>query len=350
LDEDNEVYVIAPLDEYISYKERYPKVKHIPLKRLSRKNTNPLKDISLIFELAKIYKRLKPDVVLHYTHKANIYGGMAAKISGVKSIAVVTGLGYAFLRKGWISRVTQGLYALVKNTHRKIIFENEDDRDLFVANNLADKEKAIAIKGCGVDTAIYLPSPNNTDEEKTVFTFIGRLLNDKGIREFVKAAELIKGEFSKLEFWVVGELDSGNPSMIKKSVLLEWIEKGHIIYYGFLKDVRPIIAQSDCIVLPSYREGMPRIILEGMSMSKPVITSNVAGCRETVDEGINGFLVEVQNVDSLAEGIKKFLRLSEEEKRIMGEKGRDKALREFNSEKISIELYEIISQVYFCAK
>ena len=345
IDKGNTVIVIAPLDEYISYKERFPSVKHISLKSLSRKNTNPLLDFKVFLELRTIYKRLKPDLVIHYTHKPNIYGGLAAKLTGLKSVAVVTGLGYAFIRKGFVNLLTRMLYKLSRSSHELIIFENDDDLNLFVDKGLANKKQVKMISGCGVDTAIYLPNPNGVIHDKLVFTFIGRLLYDKGISEFVKAASMVIKEFPETEFWVAGELDEGNPSMISKQELLDWIDADQIKYLGFLKDIRPIISKSDCIVLPSYREGMSRVILEAMSMSKPVICTNVAGCRQAVEDGSNGILVEPRDELSLKEGIVKFINLNEEKREAMGRNGREKAIEQFNSEKISQELYEILSQV-----
>ena len=336
------VTVIAPLDEYISYKESFPRVKHIALKSLNRDNRNPFKDFKLYQELKSIYKRLKPDLILHYTHKPNIYGGFAAKHCGIKSIAVVTGLGYPFIHKGLVNSITKKLYRLSSDCHSKMIFENEDDKAYFISQRLVKADKAYAIKGCGVDTAIYLPVPNGVEKEKSIFTFIGRLLHDKGIVEFVEAAQKIKARNPNTEFWVLGELDKENPSMVKKSQLLDWIEAGAIVYHGFVKDVRPFIAKSDCIVLPSYREGMPRIILEAMSMSKPVITTLTAGCRETVVDGENGFLVESKDSKALTDGMIQFLELNHDQKHTMGEKGRAMAIEAFNSEKIATVLYDII--------
>ncbi len=339
LDENYEVTVIAPLDEYIGYKEKFPKVRHIPLKFLSRDNTIPIKDIRLLFELKKIYKKINPDLVLHYTHKPNIYGGVAAKLNSIKSIAVVTGLGYAFIHKGIINSFTKKLYAFAGRFHSRIIFENEEDLQYFLDEKLTNFEKGIAIKGCGVDTAIYLPYPNGEKKDKFIFTFIGRLLYDKGIVEFVNAAKSIKSKRKDIQFWVVGELDKENPSMVKKSTLLEWIERGDIVYHGFLKDVRPLIAQSDCVVLPSYREGMPRIILEAMSMAKPVITTKTAGCREPVVEGENGFLVNVGDTEDLVAAMEKTAALNSDKRHKMGDFGRKMAIKEFNSEKIAQTLF-----------
>ncbi|MBT8230824.1 MAG: glycosyltransferase family 4 protein [Bacteroidia bacterium] len=342
-DEGFKVTVIAPLDEYIEYKEQFPGVRHIPVNNLERDNTNPFKDLALMFELRRIYKAINPDLVLHYTHKPNIFGGFAAGISGLPSIAVVTGLGYAFIRKGWLNNLTRLLYKLAGRFHRKIVFENKEDLKYFLDKGLTNKSKVVSIKGCGVDTKNYFPVPNGIEKEKTIFTFIGRLLYDKGIVEFVEAAKLIRAKHPDTEFWVVGELDHGNPSMVEKEMLLDWIDRQYIIYHGFLRDVKPVIGKSDCIILPSFREGMPRIILEAMSMAKPVITTRTAGCRETVTEGENGYLVNVADIPDLVTAIERFLKLEKAERHKMGDYGREMAVREFNSEKIAEALFEIIS-------
>lgn len=345
IEEGNHVIVVAPVDEYIEYKEQFPEVKHIPLKQLSREKNNPIQDIRLLFELRYIYKKLKPDLVIHYTHKPNIYGGLAAKMTDSRSVAVVTGLGYAFINNGLLSRLTSRLYKYTSRFHSKTIFENEDDLDFFISESLIRKEKGIAINGCGVDTEVFIPFPNGQVKEKLIFTFIGRLLYDKGIVEYVEAAKKLSDGNRKIEFWVIGELDGGNPSMVEKSKLLQWIDDGYIIYHGFVKDVRPLIAKSDCIVLPSYREGMPRIILEGMSMAKPVITTNTAGCRQTVIDGKNGFLVEVKDSKDLSSAMQKVYNLSYDERHQMGQEGRRLAVEKFNSQIIAQKLYNILSTV-----
>jgi len=345
IDEGNKVFVIAPLDEYINYKDKFPGVTHIPLKNLDRGSKKPFKDLRLIFELKKIYKKLNLDLVIHYTHKPNIYGGIASKLLGVKSVAIVTGLGYAFINKGLLTSFTKKMYSLVKNYHSKTIFENKDDLQYFIEENLLDNNKGTSVNGCGVDSAIYLPHPNGHVKEKTTFTFIGRLLYDKGIVEFIEAAKAIRKQNLKAEFWVLGELDSENPSMLNRDKLLEWIDQGIIIYHGFQKDVRPFIAKSDCIVLPSYREGLPRIILEGMSMEKPVITTDTAGCRQTVVDGENGFLVKVKDAKDLENKMMSFINTSNKKRHDMGTAGRQMVLNKFNSEKISNDLYNILAKV-----
>lgn len=345
----NEIIVVAPVDEYINYLQELEGVRHVPLKSLSRRSLNPLGSLQLIMELFRIYKRERPDLLIHYTHKPNIFGGVPAWMLGIKSIAVVTGLGYAFIREGWLNRMTRVLYRLASRFHNKIIFENVDDLQYFVSEKISKEHKLTSVEGCGVDAQYYHPRENK-EGGKTVFCFIGRLLYDKGIREFVEAGKIMLSENSDLEFWLIGDLDAGNPSMIEKEVLLSWVEDKSVRYFGFVDDLRPLIAQSSCIVLPSYREGMPRSVLEAMAMAKPVIVSDVPGCRQTVVHERSGYLVKARSVESLVAAMRKFVGLSYRNRQIMGDYGRKLVMDKFNKQKISEDLYQIISQVYFCDK
>lgn len=337
-----DVVVIAPVDEYLTYKEKYPSVRHYGLRLLDRDSTNPFKDILLLLELIRRYKKIKPDLILHFTNKPNIYGGIAARIAGIKSIAVVTGLGYAFINKGFVRKMMTMLYRFSAQYHQKFIFENIEDRQLFAQLGIVSGDKAISVKGCGVDTTWYHPYPNGQVKNKTIFTFIGRLLYDKGIREFVESARQIKALRQDVEFWVVGELDAENPATIDKDDLVRWVDEDVVYYHGFIKDVRSIIAQSDCIVLPSYREGLPRIVIEGMSMAKPVITTLTAGCAETVDEGINGYLVNIKDIKGLTTAFNEFLSLTHERQVEMGIAGRAKAINEFDDKRIALEIFNLV--------
>lgn len=337
--------VIAPVDEYIHYKEKYPEVRHINLRFMDRDGMNPLKDALLIFELARRYKKLSPDVIIHFTNKPNIYGGLASWVAKIKSIGVVTGLGYAFINNGFARKVMTWLYRRTGKLHQKFIFENIEDRELFVKLKIVNETSSVSVKGCGVDTRYYQPLSDKSPADKLIFTFIGRLLYDKGIREFVEAARMIRSENPSIEFWVVGELDDGNPSTVDRDELVHWVDEGTIVYHGFMKDVRPVIAQSDCIVLPSYREALPRTITEAMSMEKPVITTDTAGCRETVDDGVNGFLVTLKSAESLAEAIKRMSNLTEEERRMMGTRGREKAMAQFDDKIIAQNIFEVVESV-----
>ncbi|MCB0645515.1 MAG: glycosyltransferase family 4 protein [Saprospiraceae bacterium] len=344
VDEGHEVYVLAPVDEYIAYKENFPGVVHIGLSHLDRDSTNPLKDLFLVGELYRKYKKIKPSLIIHYTHKPNIFGSIAAMFAKIKSINVITGLGYSFIHKGWINTAMKALYRMVSSKAVLTVFENQDDLKLFIEEGLVDEGRAVSIKGCGVDASYYLPQPNGIFHETTTFTFIGRLLKDKGVREFAEAAKVIKARYPKTHFVMLGDFDQENPSTIERDQLLDWLNNDVVEYRGFVRDVRPYVSKSDCIILPSYREGLPRIILEGMAMAKPIITCDTAGCRETVDSGINGFLVQPRNVAALVSGIEQFMDLSAEEQKEMGRKGRAMVEELFDSKIIAAELYEHIKK------
>jgi len=344
ISEGYQVVVIAPVDEYINYLEKYPKVIHFDLKFLERDGTNPIKDAFLCLELIKKYREIKPDVILHFTNKPNIYGSIAAKINNITAISVITGLGYPFIHGGLIKYIITFLYKISGKYNSKFIFENIEDRELFETLKIVKKNNSISIKGCGVNTEWFKPQTCENQTNKIIFTFIGRLLYDKGIREFVEAAKEVKQKRTDVSFWIVGEIDKENPATIDKNELIRWVEEDIIHYHGFVKDIRPIISKSDCIVLPSYREAIARTITEGMSMGKPVITSQTAGCREAVVHGVNGFLVDIKNSKKLADTFFDFLHLDKSQKDTMGLEGRKKACEEFDDVKIADQVYEIVYQ------
>ena len=345
ISEGHNVIVIAPVDQYIEYKEKYPAVKHVALRSLDRDSTNPFKDLVLIAELTRKYKRLKPDLVIHFTNKPNIYGAIAARRAKVDSIAIVTGLGYAFIHNGFIKSVTTALYKYTSKYHKKFIFENIEDRELFENENIITKGQGISVKGCGVNTTYFHPYPNVEVNEDMIFTFVGRLLYDKGVKEFVEAAKIIKLRHPKTQFWLVGELDPDNPATVEKDELIEWVDSDIVYYHGFQRDVRPFISKSDCVVLPSYREAIPRTITEAMAMAKPVITTDTAGCREAVEEGVNGYLAKLRDAEDLAKLMQKIISLSQEERKSMGQSGRDIVMHQFDDRLIAQHIYDIISSI-----
>lgn len=341
----HQLFVIAPIDEYLEYKENFPEVKHVPLKTMGRDSTNPLRDILLLTELYRKYKWIKPDLILHYTNKPNIYGGLAARFLKIPSVAFVTGLGYSFIHKGFLNFIVKKLYQLSGKTHLKIIFENEDDLKLFVDDQIVKKEKAISVKGCGVDTSYYLPFPNGQTKKHITFTFIGRLLYDKGIIEFIDAATKVKAKYPQSKFEIIGEFDANNPSNIDKEDLANWVDNGVIDYKGFVRDIRPLLQHSDCVVLPSYREGMPRTILEGMSMGKAIITSDVPGCRETVEENVNGYVVPAKDSKALADAFEKLIKLPYDERKKLGTAGRKMAEDIFDDKLIAEHISDILKPI-----
>jgi glycosyltransferase involved in cell wall biosynthesis len=339
-----QIVVIAPLDEHIIYLNDLQNGSHLPVHSLNRKGMNPFKDFFFFLELSRLYRREKPDLIIHYTIKPNIYGSFAAFLQRIPSICVVTGLGYSFIHNGWVKKVTDALYRLSFLSAQKVLFENQDDRALFIENRLSQAVQSVATKGCGVDTNYFKPQKRTRTDDRKVFIFIGRLLYDKGITEFVAAARWVRQQDPNADFWVLGELDDDNLAAVSEELLTDWIETGVIKYYGNVADVRPYLADADVVVLPSYREGMPRAILEGLSMGKAVITTDAAGCRETVEEGKNGFLVPVGRVSELANYMHHFCKMPAAEIAEMGAISRQKAVQEFDQAIINQTIVQIVEQ------
>jgi len=331
------VLVIAPVDEYIHYLNDNYFTRHIPLRFLAAQRKNPLWDLLLLWELYRIYRRERPALVLHFTIKPNIYGSLAARLAGARSVPTVTGLGYTFLHNGLLSRLARRLYRLAFRGVARSVFHNEDDRRLFIREGIITEESALVIPGSGVNTNHFRPLPQPSNG-KFVFLFIGRLLHDKGIREFAAAARELRRLAPRAECWVVGQLNPEYPAAVTRQELLQWIEEHHIRYLGATKDVRPFIKQAHALVLPSYREGLPRAILEAMAMGKPIITTDTAGCRETVEPGRNGYLTPARDAMALAEAMVHLYHLSDEQRAHLGDYSREKALKEFD-EKIIVGAY-----------
>ena len=342
-----DVVVVTPIDSYLSYLKDFPTIRHIPLKNLARKSTNPIHDLRLFLELNKIFKKESPNLILNYTIKPNIWGGMAAAKRNIPYICVVTGLGYAFLHNGFVNFFSKILYRLSFKNADKVVFENIDDRVLFNDLKIVAPEKSISVKGCGIDVRHFRPKEKSekNDHEKLIFTFIGRFLYDKGIKEFVEAAKILLRKNENAEFWLVGEIDHENPSALSEDELQNWIETKIITYHGLASDVRKFIKDSDCIVLPSYREAIPRVIQEGMSMQRCVITTDVSGCREAVENNESGFLVTVKDPNSLADAMKKIIDMSPTQRREMAKKARLKVELEFDEKIIAKKFLDFVNEI-----
>ncbi|WP_454764682.1 glycosyltransferase family 4 protein [Cupriavidus campinensis] len=277
--------------------------------KMERTGTNPIADLWTMFGLFRLMRRIRPDLVMGYTIKPVIYGTLAGWLARVpRRFALITGLGYAFQQesgRGGMRALVQRLYALALGCVQKVFFQNPDDRDLFRQRGiLAADVPSCVVNGSGVDVSGFATA--SLPEGNTRFLLIARLLGDKGVREYAEAARRIRAGRSDATFAVVGWIDS-NPDAIAQSELDEWVRDGVVEYLGKLNDVRPAIAASTVYVLPSYREGTPRTVLEAMAMGRAVITTDAPGCRETVVDGDNGFLVKVKSVDELGAAMLRFL-------------------------------------------
>jgi len=331
------VIAIAPTDEYSKNLEELG-IEHHNI-TINNKGTNPIEDVKIIFAFYKLYKELSPDVILQYTIKPNIYGSMAAGMLGIPVISNISGLGTVFLNDSLSSKVARFLYKVALRTPKKVFFQNSYDKELFVSSKLVKEEQTGLLPGSGINTELFKPSSHEKTNNVIQFLCVARLVRDKGIKEYEAAAEQLKKKYDNVEFAILGAFYPGNPTAISKEEMAQWEEENIINYLGTNDDVRSVMIEADCIVLPSYREGLSRVLLEAASLEKPIVTTNVPGCREVVDDGVNGYLCEVKDADSLAEAMEKMIVLTNEQRKVMGQKGREKVIAEFD-EKLVIAKYK----------
>ncbi|WP_173021571.1 glycosyltransferase family 4 protein [Lewinella sp. W8] len=300
-DAGHQLLVVCPEDPaVVSIKQEG--FRFLPLTTLERKGQNPLTDMRLLRELARIYRQEQIDLALQYTIKPVIYGSLAAPRTGTRVINTITGLGYAFINDGITQKIVKRLYRLALARAYRTFFQNEDDLNLFQQQRLIDPGSALLVPGSGVNTR-HFGLTEITPEQQQRVLFIGRLLVDKGIYEFVEAASRLREKYPALTFTVVGAIDPNNPASVPSAVLEQWVNAGIIDYRGQLSDVRTAIAEAGLVVLPSYREGLPRVLLEAGAMGRPVVTTDVPGCRAVARPGLNGWIVPHKRADKLAEAI-----------------------------------------------
>ena len=333
--EGHEVYAVAPHDEYTKYLIemgcKYEKV------IMDSRGANPVKDLALTFELYRIYKRIRPDVILHFTIKPNIYGSFAARLLNIPAINNVCGLGTVFLKKGFVYKVAKLMYRLSFRYPHKVLFQNQEDRDLFIHENLIDEKKTDIVPGSGIDLQkfVFESSPEN---KEFTFLLVSRLIHDKGIVEFIDAIQKLKEKGIHARYQLLGAIDEKHKRGIPEKLIKSWIESKTVEYLGKVEDVREFIKKADCVILPSYREGTPRTLLEASSMGRPVITTDVAGCNNVVVNNFNGLLCRIKDPADLALKMEIMKNLNAEEREAMGRRGRNR-MESFFSEKVVIQKY-----------
>lgn len=331
------VSVIAPRDSYTE-KIMTWKINFFEI-TLESKGKNPISDISFYRQIRRYYKKIAPDVVLHFTIKPNIYGTLACRRLQIPCINNVSGLGTTFIhQKRLSSRIAHFLYRLAFRYAYKVFFQNKEDLALFLEKKLVSKEKTGLLAGSGINLERFKPLPKSGSQAHFTFLMIARLIYDKGIREYVTAARIVKKQFPHTSFRLIGgfEQNPKNSLHISPEEASTWQDT--IEYLGVQEDVRPFIAASDVVVLPSYREGTPRSLLEAAAMGKPLLATNVAGCREVVEHQKNGLLCEKQNAQSLADAMIRLLQMPIATLNEMGAYSREKVEREFD-EKFVFEAY-----------
>lgn len=324
-----QVTIIAPRDENISIKKFDKRLKFIPLE-VSRRGKNPFADLKYCKKLYDIYRKEKFDIIFLYTIKPNIYGNIAAKLSKIKSVSIIPGLGHLFIEETLSTKIVEILYKIALNFASEIWFLNQEDKNEFLKRKLLKKNKSYILPGEGINLQKFKPIDSYRKKEKITFLMIARILWEKGFKEYVEAAEIIKNNYKNVEFQILGAIDEKNPSGVPKEIVISYHNKNIINYLGVTNNVSNIIANCDCLVLPSYREGMPRTLLEGAAMGKPLIATNVTGCKEIIKDKVNGFLCKEKDGNDLAKKMEKIILLNQEKLIEMGRKGREIVEKEYD--------------------
>ncbi len=333
-----DVIAVSPADEYTG---KLP-VRHIPVV-VSRKGINPLGELRLKEALQEIYRQENVDYVLHFTTKPNIWGTLAAaSLSKKKKIGVINniaGLGIVFAKKGPVRFILENLYRFSQGKADRIFFQNPDDWDMFKAARLVPAEKTALLPGSGVDIELFPYTALPGAKDRLVFIMSARLLKEKGVCQYVAAARSIRKDYPLITFQLLGKPDPGNRTSVTQDEIDHWVKDGTVEWIPWSDNVPELLGKADCVVLPSYyREGTPRSLLEGMAMGRPLITADSPGCRETVVEGVNGYLVEPKSIESLEKALRSFISLESEEREKMSRESRKLAEERFD-EKIVISRY-----------
>ena len=331
-DRGHEVIAISPKDSYTS-KLIDNGIKHYHI-NVNQRGTNPIADLKLIFKYRKLFSDLKPDIILSYTIKPNIYGNVAAQLLGIPTINNISGLGTMFIKGSISSMFAKLLYKFSLQKSKWVFFQNKYDLTFFLESNIVKKTQSSIINGSGVNTSIF--KTNRKINQGKKFLFPARLIKDKGIYEFLKAAKLVAKEYSDVEFLLAGELGYNNTSFNQKE-LNKWIDK-NIKYLGNSNSMKNIYKDVDVVVLPSYREGLSKTLIEAAAMSLPIITTNVPGCKDVVIDNFNGLLVKDKSVNDLKDKMIKMINFPNEKRLEFGKNGRKLAIQKFDS-KIIIKEY-----------
>lgn len=335
-----EVVAVAPNDEYAAQLQALG-CRYLSLP-MDNKGTHPGRDLLLLVRFFNLMRAERPHVFLGYTVKPNVYGSLAAHALRISVINNVAGLGTVFIKGGWLNKLVRELYRIALSRSTKVFFQNEDDRQLFVSAGLVCETVADRLPGSGVDLSKFQTTPL-PGQHVVRFLLIARMLWDKGVGEYVEAARLLKQRGIDAECCLLGFLDVQNPAAISRKQMDDWVTEGVVRYIGVSDNVREEIAQADCIVLPSfYREGTPRTLLEAAAMARPIVTTNSVGCRDVVDDGVNGYLCKPKDPSDLADKMERIVSMSHAERETMGLRGREKVERQFDEEIVIRKYLEAI--------
>lgn len=339
----HEVILLAPKarSDWDKVGEMVPgcSVKEVPMKP---HGMNPIKDFRLFWAYLRIYRKERPDLVFNYTIKPNIYSGIAARCCGARVVDVLAGLGYIFYDGGLMRRIARSIYSFALHRAHKVIVLNRDNRDYVLRKGFVKRDRVVMLPGGeGINLNDY-PYCEETFDEPVRFLMIARVLYDKGYREFVQAAQTIHKSHPEVIFELLGPLDTDSPTRVLPEEVEQDVKLGHIKYLGFSNRVPDFVLRDGVVVvLPSYGEGLNRSLMEACSMGRPIITSDIAGCKEMVVEGQNGYLVPPYDSQSLTSAMHRFLRLPKEEKQRMARRSHQLAVERFDV-RLAIDIYEQI--------
>lgn len=339
-----EVHTIASKDKFAERIESIGCKVHFI--KFNNRSLNPIPDISLLISLKKIYKQEKPDLIFHYTIKLNIYGSIASSQLKIPSVAIITGLGYAFSSNGWLSLLAIKLYRYALKNVQHVWILNEADKNIFINKKIVDPAKINLLRSEGINLERFKRITEKNKKDDFIFLMATRILWSKGVGVFAEASKILQQKNYKFKCLVIGFFEPDHPDAIPLKKLNEWQNQNLISYAGFFEDVIPFLSSADCFVLPSYyNEGVPRSLLEACSMQLPVITTNNSGCKEVVTDNFNGFICEKKNAEDLAAKMETMLLMNPEQLKRMGNNGRNVVKENFQIEYI-ITQYEKLAIIY----
>lgn len=324
-----EVICIAPEDEYSAKLVAEFGCQWLPL-AMDNQGSNPINELRVFTQFYRIYRRVKPRVALHFTIKNNVYGTWAASLLGVPAINNVSGLGTAFIHKGFVGLAVRWLYRLSFPLAFRVFCQNEEDADLLTRNKFVAAKKLTLLPGSGVDTERFTPAVNKSRGVPFTFIYAGRMLADKGLFELIDAMQAINAQSTQCQLLLCGFVDVKNKTAISREQMQRWQQLPYIHYIGSSDVMEREYAKADCVVLPSYREGMPRSLLEAGAMALPSVATNVPGCRNIIEHGVNGLLCEPRSARSLQTSMQCLLSMSEADIATMGNAARDKVCQQFS--------------------
>ena len=344
----HQVVLVAPSDEHVLALEALG-ARFIDVS-MQAHGTNPLADLGLLWSFLRLMQVEQPDVLFTYTAKPNVYGGFAGRCFGIPVVNNIAGLGSVFIKGGWLASALTILYRLALRRAQRVFFQNPDDYLQFVEMGLVRAEQCAVLPGSGVDLQRFQPAPlpslqltdvgngQRRNDRKFVFMLVARLLKDKGVQEFAEAARILKSRYHRSEFILIGFKDALNPNAVTEKQLASWQDLGWVSYWGSSSYICQPLALADCVVLPSYREGTPRTLLEAAAMGRPLVATDVPGCREVVRHGFNGLLCLPRDAQDLADQMQAILQMPAEQLTQMGQASRQWVEERFD-EQLVIDAY-----------